>query len=117
MAKEPKKAVGDLNSVVPAKKPATGKTAAPKAAKSAGTAVEKKVAAPRKSPAPKAVGSPRAQSKPGASEAAKTTVTPEQRYRMIQEAAYFIAEKHGFAGDTLGFWVQAEQEIDATLSS
>ena len=46
------------------------------------------------------------------------TVTPEQRYHMISTAAYFLAERRGFAG---GFemqdWISAEAEIDAQLNS
>lgn len=43
-------------------------------------------------------------------------LTPEQRYQMIAEAAYFRAEKRGFAlGDTLQDWLEAEAEIDSIL--
>jgi len=52
---------------------------------------------------------------PKPKEAIKANCTPEQRYRMIQEAAYFHAEKAGFAGDSLEFWCVAEKEIDAKL--
>ncbi len=45
----------------------------------------------------------------------KPAVSPEQRYKMIQEAAYYIAERHGFNGDSAYFWSQAEAEIDAKL--
>lgn len=38
---------------------------------------------------------------------------PEQRYRMIEVAAYYIAEKNGFAGNAADYWVQAEIEINA----
>ena len=47
--------------------------------------------------------------------ASKATVTAEQRYNMITEAAYFIAEKHGFMGDSVQFWLMAEAEVDAKL--
>lgn len=43
-------------------------------------------------------------------------VTPQQRYRMISEAAYFRAEKRGFVGgDTAQDWLEAEAEIDRIL--
>ncbi|MGZ0080535.1 DUF2934 domain-containing protein [Methylomonas sp. ZR1] len=43
-------------------------------------------------------------------------VTPEERYRMIAEAAYYRAEKHGFAGgDMAEDWREAEAEIDCLL--
>jgi len=40
-----------------------------------------------------------------------STVADEQRYRMVQEAAYFIAENAGFKGDNLQYWLTAEKEI------
>jgi archaellum component FlaC len=43
----------------------------------------------------------------------KNSLTPEQRYQMIAEAAYFHAEKRGFAGgDAMQDWLEAEAEID-----
>ena len=45
-------------------------------------------------------------------------VSPEERYRMIAEAAYFRAEKRGFVGgDIAQDWVQAEAEIDRILQA
>jgi predicted nucleic acid-binding Zn-ribbon protein len=45
-------------------------------------------------------------------------VDPEQRSRMIAEAAYFRAEQRGFeGGDPLVDWVEAEAEIDSKLSN
>jgi hypothetical protein len=32
---------------------------------------------------------------------------------MIEVAAYYIAEKHHFSGNTADYWIQAEQEINA----
>lgn len=43
-------------------------------------------------------------------------VSPEQRYRMIAESAYYMAEKSGFSGDNVAFWLAAEREIDKNLS-
>lgn len=44
-------------------------------------------------------------------------VTPEQRYLMIREAAYYHAEKRGFApGGEHEDWAAAAAEIDALLS-
>ncbi|NLB65819.1 MAG: DUF2934 domain-containing protein [Lentisphaerae bacterium] len=73
----------------------TVKKAAPKAA-----AVKK--AAPKKAAPKKAA-------------AAKKLPTAEERYCMIQEAAYFIAERHGFDGDSAYFWSLAEAQINASL--
>jgi hypothetical protein len=37
----------------------------------------------------------------------------EERARRIREAAYFKAERRGFApGDALGDWLEAEREVD-----
>jgi Protein of unknown function (DUF2934) len=44
-------------------------------------------------------------------------VSPEQRQRMIREAAYFRAEKRGFVGGSAqDDWRAAQQEIDERLS-
>ena len=83
-----------------AKKPAA-KKAAPKA-KKAVEPVAETVKPVAKAPA-----------KPAA--AKKTEVSPEQRYRMIQDAAYFIAERHGFNGDSAYFWSLAEAEVSSRL--
>lgn len=43
-------------------------------------------------------------------------VGPEQRAALIAEAAYFLAEKRGFApGHDADDWLQAEIEVDAKL--
>jgi len=39
----------------------------------------------------------------------------EQRYRMIQAAAYFLAEKDGFQGSATHYWTLAERQIAAQL--
>jgi hypothetical protein len=52
---------------------------------------------------------------PGKS-APKTPITAEARWRMIAEAAYFKAQRRGFAGgDAKSDWAEAEAEIDAWL--
>lgn len=44
-------------------------------------------------------------------------VTPEQRYQMISTAAYFLAERRGFAhGYEMQDWIAAEAEVDARLN-
>jgi chromosome segregation ATPase len=48
--------------------------------------------------------------------AISTKITAGQRRQMIAEAAYFRAERRGFAGgDPVADWVQAEAEVDAEL--
>jgi hypothetical protein len=45
-------------------------------------------------------------------------VGPEQRAALIAEAAFFRAEKRGFApGHETEDWLAAEAEVDATLMS
>jgi hypothetical protein len=45
-----------------------------------------------------------------------TFVDPEKRAAMIAEAAFFRAEKRGFApGGETADWLEAEQEVDARL--
>lgn len=41
--------------------------------------------------------------------------TSENRRRMISEAAYFYAERHGFEGDPESYWLEAEMEVDREL--
>lgn len=40
----------------------------------------------------------------------------EQRYKMVEMAAYYIAERHGFEGNPSDFWIQAEAQIEAMLA-
>lgn len=42
--------------------------------------------------------------------------SPEQRYLMVQEAAYYHAQKAGFNGDSTEHWLAAEQEIERRLN-
>ncbi len=48
----------------------------------------------------------------------KQSAAPEERYRMIAEVAYFIAEQRGFQGDmALDDWLQAEAEVAARVAA
>ena len=71
---------------------------------------------PAKKAAPKAAVAAKKPAAKAAVAAKKTAVTPEQRYKMIEEAAYYIAERHGFNGDSAYFWSLAEAEINAKLN-
>lgn len=44
---------------------------------------------------------------------AKKVISSADRYRMIQESAYYIAEKNHFQGDAQQCWSEAEAKIDA----
>ena len=90
---------------VAAAKPAETKKPVEKVAK---PAVEKKAAAPKKPAAPKKAATPKkapAKHKPG----------PQELYHMIETAAYFIAERNGFVGDSKVFWAEAEAQIHGML--
>lgn len=56
--------------------------------------------------------------KPKAEPAAAAPLSPEERYRQIAEAAYYIAEKRGFApGNPSDDWYQAEAEVDGKATA
>ncbi len=45
------------------------------------------------------------------------SASPERRYEMIAQAAYFHAEERGFqGGDPVADWLLAETQVDALLS-
>ena len=53
---------------------------------------------------------------PAALTSGNSTVTPDERHRMIAEAAYHRAEERGFAdGDPLQDWLEAEAQIEIQL--
>lgn len=54
---------------------------------------------------------------PAPARPAVTPVTPEERHRMVAEAAYYIALRKGFNSDPRENWLQAEKEIDAKLKA
>lgn len=117
---------------------AAGKAAVkPKTIKAATAATSKKAAVKKtataaakpkstKTPAVKKAAVPAAAKKATAQKvtatkarpAAKKTVarpTPEERYCMVQTAAYFIAERNGFGGCPTEYWAAAELEISGKL--
>lgn len=104
----------------PAKKivPAAVKKAAavkkPAASKAAASPVKKAVAA--KSSAVTSAKKSAATTKGNGESFRKLKITPEQRYCMVAEAAYYRAEKRGFVGgDTAHDWVEAEAEISRLI--
>jgi len=46
----------------------------------------------------------------------KSAPGPEERYRMVQQAAYYIAERHKFNGHPMDFWSEAEAQIAKMLA-
>ncbi len=89
-----------------AKKPAVKKADAAAAPK-----VEATTAAPKKTKAPAA----KKVAPEKAAPTAAITPTPEERYRMVETAAYFIAERSGFSGNNADHWIAAELEIAQLL--
>jgi hypothetical protein len=67
-----------------------------------------KNAAARKKTVPKGTGSRAGSGK---------RTSQEERFRLIQEAAYFKAEEQGFNCDPSECWLLAEAEIDARLTT
>lgn len=99
----------------PAKRPAPAKAVTSARVK---PAVRTKAAA-EITPAPKARATPKAAAaKPARPRAGKPPGIPlEKRKHYIEMAAYYIAERRGFApGNLLDDWVQAEAEIDRLLA-
>jgi len=50
-----------------------------------------------------------------AAKSAVRTITAEERFKMIEAAAYYLAEKDGFRGDPTHYWLAAEKEIEGRL--
>lgn len=92
---------------------ATSKTSDSTAKKTASA----KKAAPKTSSTPKAAKSTATSATPRKKTIKPAIITSDERYKMIEVAAYYIAEKNGFGHDHLGHWLQAEQEIDAKLNA
>lgn len=92
------KATAELKKPATAKaKPAVAKAPAKKTV-AAKKPAAKKAAAPKKTPATKS-----------------NKISPEERYRMVEVAAYFLAERNGFAGNPVGYWTAAEAQISKLL--
>lgn len=87
--------------------PAVAAKSTPKAAasKPATRVAEKTAKASIASSAPKRKSAP-----------SRNVITSEERTRLINEAAYYIAEKRGFqGGDPQQDWLEAAAQIDATI--
>ena len=98
------------------------KPAAQKAAPAAKPAATKKstaTSAPKtKAPAaPKAAAAKPAAAKkaPTAKKAAAWNPGNEERYNMVQVAAFYLAERDGFAGNPVEYWTAAEIQITSML--
>ena len=96
--------MADIRATTPSGTPAKKLTTKSNGKKPGTTAVRKTITKAKKPVAAK-------------TDAAPTTVTPEERWRMVAEAAYLRAEKRGFSGgNPTDDWLAAEAEIDKILS-
>lgn len=106
---ESTKSTKPVRSKAPAKK-ATTSAAGVKTAAAKTAAPKKPAAAKAKSVAAAAV--PRAKARKAPS------ISPEQRRNYVEIAAYYIAERRGFApGDTVQDWMEAEAEIERLIQA
>jgi outer membrane biosynthesis protein TonB len=97
----------------PVKTPAVKKTAKPVAP------VQAKPAPVPAKPVAKVAPKPKAVAKPKATRAAKVaSLSLEQRNHYVQVAAFYMAERRGFAaGDPAADWAAAEEEVDRLIAS
>jgi hypothetical protein len=108
-----------IKAATPAWKPAKTVTPTPAApaapvAKQAVLPLTPAAKAPAVPPAikPTAVSAP---IQPKTVTSAGKAVSPAERQKMIEIAAYVLAEKNHFRGDAKNYWLQAEQEVDVKL--
>lgn len=101
----PKKTAAASSDPKKSKPAAARKAATPGTAKKAATP-----AARTRAPAKQVTAKP-----PAPANSPATKPTPEERYRMVETAAYFIAEQHGFQGRSDDHWAAAERAIAAKL--
>ncbi len=95
-----------------AKTPASPKTTASKAVTA--KAVAKPAAAKKTTATSKKASTSKAKLGDGLSKTS-TKISPEERYRMVEVAAYFLAERNGFAGSPVEYWSTAEAQISKLL--
>lgn len=107
--KSAKTSAAKRSAPVPEKKAAPAKVPAKAAKLVAPKLPAGKVAPAKAKPAPKAKA-------PATGRKRKPAASAEQRRNYVEIAAYYIAERRGFApGDPLQDWIAAEAEIDRLL--
>lgn len=67
--------------------------------------------------APKTDAPPKKSASPRKKSVKPTIITSEERYQMIEVAAYYIAEKNGFGDNHMDYWLEAEKEVDLKLNA
>lgn len=97
----------DSSAIQPAKPVARARKPKQPSEPGAKTAAKPAGAKPRKAPA----------ARRGGDKALAGPLTPEQRYRYVAEAAFYIAQRRGFVGgDPAQDWLEAEAEIERRLA-
>ena len=101
----------------PAKKAVA--VSAPALAPAAETQVVVKKAPAKKAALPKvAAQASSSAATPAESKATRPAVTHEQRHNYIEVAAFYVAQRRGFApGNPVDDWAMAEQEVDLLIES
>ena len=99
-------------------------TAAADAAPKAKAPAKKAIAVPAVAAAPKAAVKKSPAKKatppktPGTPAATRPTVSAEQRHNYIEVAAFYVAQRRGFApGNPVDDWAMAELEVDRLIAS
>lgn len=90
-------------------KPAKPKVKAVKA-----TAAKPKTAADKPKSAKKSAGGK--STTPSKKSSTTRAIGAEERYKMIEVAAYYIAERDQFRGSAIGYWIAAEAEIERIIN-
>ena len=85
------------------------------------TSADKAPASPKKprtrttTDAPAAKNTSARRSTASAAAPGKNQMSAEERYRMVEVAAYFLAERNHFKGNPVEYWTQAEAQISNLL--
>jgi len=98
------------DSKITEKKPVAKKTTTTKVAAKPSTTTAKKATTTTKAKTVKA-----STAKAPVKAKAVKKIGAEQRYKMVEMAAYYIAERNSFEGSPSDFWIQAEAQIEAML--
>jgi hypothetical protein len=80
-------------------------------------ATRKKTTGARKTTGKQAATKKKTVRKSAAKKGGRKVLTPEERYRLVAEAAFLKAESRGFVGgDPVEDWLAAEQEVEDLLT-
>ena len=80
--------------------------------KKAAAARPAEAAAKKTAPKKTAAAKPAA---PAKTKSSTRKISAEERYKMTEVAAYFLAERNGFKGNPVEYWEQAEAQISQLL--